>query len=61
MRQERSQNQAIEHLKDMRNYMIQNEELGIQRRSEKIARWTLYVGIATLLISLATFIYTIFL
>lgn len=59
MRQQRPQNQAIEHLKDMRNFIVQDEELGIQRRSECIARWTLYVAIATLIISLATLIITI--
>ena len=50
----------LKGVKDMRNYMVQDEELGIQRRSEKIAKWTLYVGIATLFISLATLLYTIF-
>ena len=59
MKQQRQPNQAIEHLKDMRNMMIQDEELGMQRHSVKIMRWTLYVAIATLIISLATLVFTI--
>ena len=38
MRQQRPQNQAIEHLKDMRDWAATEEQLRIQRRSEKIAR-----------------------
>lgn len=43
MRQQRPPNQAIEHLKDMRDWASTEEQLRIQRRSEKIAKWTLYV------------------
>lgn len=59
MRQQRPQNQAIEHLKDMRNWAATEEQLKLQRRSERIAKWTLYVAIATLLVSLVTLIATI--
>ena len=58
MRQQRPQNQAIEHLKDMRDWAATEEQLNIQRRSEKIARWTLYITIATLFVSLVTLITT---
>lgn len=59
MRQQRYPNPAIENLKDMRDWAVTEEQLQLQRRSEKIARWTLYVAIATLLVSLVTLIPTI--
>ena len=59
MREQRPPNQAIEHLKDMRDWAVTEEQLRMQRRSEKIARWVLYVAIATLLVSLVTLIATI--
>lgn len=49
MKYQRPQNQAIEYLKDMRDWAVSEKQLNIQRRSEKIARWTLYIAIATLL------------
>ena len=55
----RPQNQAIELLKDMRDWAATEEQLKLQRRSEKITRWTLYTAIATLAVSIVTLIATI--
>lgn len=41
MKQQRPQNQAIEHLTNMYNLSVQDEEMKIQRRSQKISEWTL--------------------
>lgn len=59
MKHQRPRNLAIELLKDMRNWAATEEQLKLQRRSEKIAKWTLYVAIATLLVSLVTLITTV--
>lgn len=58
MRQQRPQNQAIENLKDMRNWAATDEQLRMQRRSVKITKWTLYIAIATLIVSLITLVAT---
>ena len=60
MKQQRPRNQAIDHLNDIYNLSVQDEELRIQRRSEQITKWTLYVAVGTLLVSIATLIVTIF-
>ena len=59
MKHQRPRNLAIELLKDMRDWAAIEEQLKLQRRSEKIARWTLYVAIATLLVSLVALITTV--
>jgi hypothetical protein len=58
MKQQRHQNQAIELIKDMRDWSATAEQLKLQRRSAKIAIWTLYITIATFLVALATFLAT---
>ena len=58
MGQQRPQNQAIENLKDMRDWAAIDEQLRMQRRSVKIAKWTLYIAIATLIVSLITLVAT---
>ncbi len=59
MKHQRPRNLAIELLKDMRDWAATEEQLKLQRRSEKIAKWTLYAAIATLLVSLVTLFATI--
>lgn len=59
MKQQRPQNQAIELLKDMRDWSATEEQLKLQRRSTKIASWTLYITIATFLVPLVTLVLTI--
>lgn len=54
MKHQRTPNQAIELLKDMRDWSATEEQLKMQRRSAKIASWTLYITIATFFVALAT-------
>ncbi len=58
MKNQRPKNQAIENLKDMRDWSVKYEELEIQRRSEKYMKWTLIITAATLLVSLITLLIT---
>lgn len=59
MKYQRTPNQAIELLKDMRDWAATEEQLKMQRRSVKIAMWTFFLAIDTLLVSLVTLITTI--